>query len=87
MRYIEIILKLAFLALAIVLFATSIFTSTWLTPFLAVSLVLGIVLFFNKHESYGYPAGYSKMNRVYLMRKVEGILLVAFSVIMFIYVH
>ena len=84
MKIIEIILKLAFLALAIVLFATSSFVSAWLTAFLAVSLLLGLVLIFNKHESYGYPAGYSRMGRVYFLRRIEGVILIAFAVIIFI---
>ena len=81
MKYIEIILKLAFLALAIGLFVTMSIPSALFYVFLFVSLVLGIVLFFNKHESYGYPAGYTKMNRVYAIRKIEGVLLVIFSII------
>ena len=84
MKYIEIILKLAFLLLAIVLFVTKAFISPWLFAFLVVSFILGIVLFFNKHESYGYPTGYSGMDRVYLTRKIEGVLLVVFSMIFFI---
>jgi hypothetical protein len=87
MRIIEIILKLAFLALATVLFATSNFTSPWLTAFLIVSLVLGFVLIFNKHESYNYPAGYPRMKNVYIMRSIEGGLLIGFSIFLFIYVH
>jgi hypothetical protein len=87
MKYIEIILKLAFLLLAIVLFVTKAFVSPWFFAFLVVSFILGIVLFFNKHESYGYPAGYSRMNRVYLTRKIEGVLLVAFSIIFFVLIR
>ena len=87
MKIIEIILKLAFLALAIMFFATSNFTSPWFTVFLAICFILGFVLIFNKHESYGYPAGYPKMKNVYMMRQIEGVLLVVFSVIILIYVH
>jgi hypothetical protein len=87
MKYIEIIFKLAFLVLAIVLFVTRSIPSFYFYAFLAVSLVLGIVLFFNKHESYGYPAGYPKMNSVYMIRKIEGVLLVAFSIIFFVLVR
>lgn len=87
MRIIEIILKLAFLALAIVLFATSNFASAWLTAFLIVSLVLGIVLIFNKKESYRYPANYPRMKSVYIMRRIEGVILIAFSIAFFIYVR
>lgn len=84
MRIIEIILKLAFLALAIVLFVTSSFASAWLTAFLVVSLLLGIVLIFNKKESYRYPVDYPKMKSVYMMRRIEGIILIGFSVFLFI---
>jgi hypothetical protein len=87
MKYIEIILKLAFLLLAIVLFVTKAFISPWFFAFLVVSFVLGIVLLFNKHESYGYPVGYPKMNRVYLIRRIEGALLILFSVVILIYVR
>jgi hypothetical protein len=87
MKYIEIILKLAFLLLAIVLFVTKAFISPWLFAFLVVSFVLGIILFFNKHESYGYPANYPRMSGVYLTRKIEGVLLVAFSIIFFVLVR
>ena len=87
MKYIEIIFKLAFLSLAIVLFVTKAIPSLSFYAFLIVSFILGIVLFFNKHESYGYPAGYSKMNVVYMMRRIEGIILVIFSVIILIYVY
>lgn len=87
MKYIEIILKLAFLLLAIVLFVTKSIMSFYFYAFLAVSLILGIVLLFNKHESYGYPVGYPKMNRVYLTRRIEGVLLVVFSILFFILVR
>lgn len=86
MKYIEIILKLAFLASAIALFVTMSIPSALFYVFLIVSFVLGIVLFFNKHESYGYPAGYPKMSRVYVLRKIEGVLLVV-SAITFYFVR
>jgi hypothetical protein len=60
---------------------------SWILAFLGVSFVLGIVLFFNKHESYGYPVNYPRMSGVYLTRKIEGILLVAFSILFFVMIH
>lgn len=87
MKYIEIILKLAFLALAIVLFVTKAIPSVSFYSFLIVSLVLGAVLIFNKHESYSYPAGYPKMNRVYMLRRIEGLVLVVFSIVSLILIH
>jgi hypothetical protein len=87
MKYIEIVFKLTFLALAIVLFVTKDIPSLYFYAFLAMSLILGIVLFFNKHESYGYPAWYPKMNRVYMIRKIEGVLLVAFSVVFLVWIR
>jgi len=87
MKYIEIIFKLAFLVLAIVLFVTRSIPSFYFYAFLAVSLVLGIVLFFNKHESYGYTADYPRMSGVYLTRKIEGVLLVIFSITFFILIR
>jgi hypothetical protein len=87
MRYIEIFVKLLFLGLAIFIFVTNAFLTLWLLIFLETSFLLGFVLVLNKEESYRYPPGYPKMNRVYLMRKIEGLILILFSIIIFFYVY
>jgi len=85
MRTIEIILKLTFLALSIYVIATGQVFGHWFMALVYVGLVLGLVLIFNKHESYGYPAGYPKMNRVYFTRRLEGVLLVVAALLVFLH--
>ena len=85
MKIIEIILKLTFLALSIVVIATGQVFGHWFMALVYVGLVLGLVLIFNMHESYGYPKNYPKMNRVYLIRRIEGALLVIGALIVFLH--
>ena len=73
MKYIEIILKLAFLVLSIILIITRAVTSPWFCGLLIVSAILGLVLIFNKKTSYG---SWGCGRKDYVMRRVEGILLV-----------
>jgi len=85
MKIIEIILKLAFLTLSIYFISTGQIFNHWFMILVYVGLVLGLVLIFNKHESYGYPKDYPKMNRVYLMRRIEGVILVIGALIVFLH--
>jgi hypothetical protein len=87
MRYLEITIKLIFLGLAIYIFVANAFISPWLLVFLETSFLLGFVLVLNREESYRYPPGYPNMARVYLMRKIEGLILILFSIIIFCYVY
>ncbi len=80
MKYFEIILKLAFLGGSIYAIKAETVSHTFLISYLVVCLVLGIVLFFNKKQSYGYELE----KREIIMRRVEGVLLVAFSIFVFI---
>ncbi len=81
MRNFEIILKIAFLAGSIVFLFTKDFNSVGFLIFLIVCAVLGCVLVVNKDSSYHYP----QTPRDLVIRKIEGILLVVFSIITFIY--
>jgi hypothetical protein len=84
MKKFEIILKITFLIAVIRLFFTHDFWSYKFEAFLGLCVVLGLVLVFNKRESYGYPAGYPRMKNVYLTRRIEGVLLVLFAIVMFV---
>ncbi len=77
MRYIESILKLLFLAGAIFFIVTKDISSSNFLCFLLVSLILGVVLMFNKDASYHFK----QTKRDLGMRKIEGVLLVIFSVV------
>jgi hypothetical protein len=85
MKTFEIILKLAFLALSIIVIATGQVFGHWFIALVYVGLVLGLVLIFNKHESYGYPKNYPKMNRVYWIRRIEGTILIIGALIVFLH--
>jgi hypothetical protein len=77
MKYIEIILKLAFLAGVIVFASARDFFFTNLVWFLGVSLLLGIVLIFNRKQSYGYELSYREV----VIRRIEGIILIVFAIL------
>jgi hypothetical protein len=85
MRIIEIILKLAFLGLAITVMVSQHVFGHLITALAIVGFVLGLFLIFNKKESYGYPKNYPKMNRVYLMRRIEGVILVLAAIVVFLH--
>ncbi|MDE2188104.1 MAG: hypothetical protein KGJ35_00040 [Patescibacteria group bacterium] len=85
MKIIEIILKLTFLVLAIYVIATGQVFGQWFMWLVYTAFILGIVLIFNKHESYGYPTNYPKMNRVFLIRRIEGVILVAGALVVFLH--
>ncbi|MES2216065.1 MAG: hypothetical protein V4481_02105 [Patescibacteria group bacterium] len=78
MKYFEIVLKILFVAGAVTFFLDR--NTFWdsICYFLAVCLVLGITLIFNKKkQSYGYKLA----KREIVMRRVEGIVLVVFAVV------
>jgi hypothetical protein len=77
MKYLEIILKLLFAAGAVCYFVspTRFFQSIWM--FILVSLLLGILLIFNKQHSYYW---YKPSKRELKIRQIEGGLLVLFAV-------
>jgi hypothetical protein len=87
MRIIEIILKLAFLALSVYLIVTQDVMSHWFMALLVTALILGVVLIFNKKQSYRYPVNWPKLDRVFMLRRVEGFLLVIASVSMLVFIH
>lgn len=80
MKYFEILLKLLFLAGSIYSIKSEQIMHPFLVVYLIVCLILGIVLIFNKKQSYGYELS----KREVIIRKIEGILLVVFSVFVFI---
>lgn len=80
MRIFEIILKLAFFLSSMYFVAARPFDATCFTAFLVLSLILGIVLIFNKDSSYDYP----QTKKDYFIRRIEGGVLIAFAVIIFI---
>lgn len=81
MKYFEILLKIIFAALAIFLVITGNITSMWFCLFLLISFILGIVLIFNKKESYSYK---NPKKGVFVTRRIEGVLLIIFSVAIFV---
>lgn len=87
MKYLEILLKLAFLALSIYIIVSKNVMSHWFMSLLIVALILGITLIFNKKQSYNYPTNWPKLNRVFLIRRIEGVLLVICSIVMLVFIH
>ncbi len=83
MKYLEIILKLAFLALAIFVIVTRQVFGEAFMILTYVTFILGLVLIFNKKQSYNYPANYPKIKNVFMMRRIEGIILVLSALVIF----
>jgi hypothetical protein len=77
MKYFEIILKLLFVAGAVTFFTAREFFMLNLWMFIIAALVLGVVLFFNKKQSYGYQLS----SREIIMRRIEGGVLVVFAIV------
>ncbi|MEK7609505.1 MAG: hypothetical protein AAB470_00075 [Patescibacteria group bacterium] len=77
MRYTEIILKLLFLIGAVSFIITKNILSPLFQVFLVVTILLGITLLLNKNASYYFK----QSNRDLTIRKIEGILLIVFSVV------
>lgn len=76
MRFIEIILKLAFLLGAIYIFAIGWVALTFSLAFISVAILLGICLLFNKEASYNFP----QTKRDLLLRRIEGIVLIVAAI-------
>lgn len=76
MKIFEIILKVLFLAGSIYSIGAESVQTPYLIAYLTVCLVLGIVLFFNKKQSYGYELS----KREIVIRKIEGVLLGVFAI-------
>ena len=80
MKYFEITLKILFLFGSIYSIKTETVPYPFLLSYLLICMILGIVLFFNKKQSYGYELS----KREIVIRKIEGVLLVAFSVFVYL---
>ncbi len=80
MKIFEIILKVLFLAGSIYSIRAESIQTPYLIAYLVICLVLGVVLFFNKKQSYGYELA----NREIVIRKIEGVLLGVFAIFAFI---
>lgn len=79
MRIFEIILKILFLLGSVYAFKVEVVSTSLLICYVVVCFVLGFVLIFNKNDSYNYP----KTNRDWLQRRIEGGLLIIFSLFIF----
>ena len=75
MRYIEIILKLAFLGLSIFFIDTHSFSILFVSVFLLVCFILGFVLLFNKDASYHFKQTHKDLT----IRKIEGVTMIIFA--------
>ncbi|MEK7646717.1 MAG: hypothetical protein AAB381_03435 [Patescibacteria group bacterium] len=78
MRYFEIFLKIAFVGQIITFFKPLFYENTAFLFFIETSFMLGIVLLLNKKQSYGYRL----TQRDLVIRRIEGVLLVIFAVLM-----
>ncbi len=79
MRITEILLKLAFLAISAYMIIVGLSHESF-NAFLLVSVLLGLMLILNtKNPSYRYPADYKFNRRVLMMRRVEGVIIIAFA--------
>ncbi len=78
MRKLEIILKILFVVLFVFVYrANDGFFGLSGAAFLLVSFLLGLTLLVNKDQSYGYPLSFHEV----VERRIEGVLLIAFSVV------
>lgn len=77
MRYIEIFLKLAFLAISVYFIATQSVLSPAFNLLLIVCIVLGLTLMFNRESSYKFRHTKKDWN----LRHIEGGILILFAVI------
>ena len=82
MRIIEIILKLAFLVLSLYIIATGQVFSHIAVILAYVCFLLGIVLIFNKHTSYG---SWGNAKKDFVMRRIEGVILIVAALVVFIH--
>ncbi len=79
MRIFEIILKVLFLGGSIYALKAEGVSLSCLILYLLVCFILGIVLIFNKKQSYGYELA----KREVVMRRIEGGFLIVFSLFVF----
>ncbi len=75
MKIFEIILKVLFLGGSIYSIQVESVSYPFLISYLIVCLILGIVLIFNKKTSYNYPTA----RKDFVMRRIEGALLILFA--------
>ena len=80
MKIFEIILKVLFLGGSVYSIKTEQVSISFLIFYLFICFILGIVLIFNKKQSYGYELN----KREVVMRKIEGVLLIIFSIFVLI---
>ncbi len=76
MKIFEIILKLLFVIGSAYSIKAEEVSTSCLLAYLSICFVLGVVLIFNKKQSYGYKLE----KREVVMRRIEGIILIAFSI-------
>jgi hypothetical protein len=80
MKYVESFLKIAFVAQTLTFFKPLFYENTAFLFFIETAFMLGIVLLLNKKQSYGYVLSHREV----IMRRIEGVLLIVFSVLMVI---
>jgi len=80
MRHFELFLKVLFLIGSLYAIKSEIVSPPFLIGYLLVCFILGVVLICNKHASYNFK----QTKKDLIMRRIEGGLLVLFS--MFVYV-
>jgi len=78
MRYFEIFLKIAFVGQIVTFFKPLFYENTAFLFFIETALMLGIVLLLNKKQSYGYQL----TRRDIIIRRIEGVLLIVFAILM-----
>ena len=77
MKEVEIILKLAFLALSVTFIVARSISSPLFELLLLVCIVLGLVLMFNHHHTYKFRKGGKDL----LYRHIEGGVLIVFGAV------
>ena len=80
MRYTELLLKIVFLADSIYFIVTKSLDSESFLAFLLLTLILGIILIFNKKASYNFK----QTKRDLMLRHIEGVIMIAFSAIIYL---
>jgi threonine/homoserine/homoserine lactone efflux protein len=78
MKYIEILLKIAFVGQIVTFFQPLFYENTAFLFFIETAFMLGIVLLLNKKQSYGYVLSHREV----IMRRIEGVLLILFAMLM-----
>jgi len=81
MKIFEIVLKILFLSGSIYSIKAETVPYPFLILYLLICMTLGIVLIFNKKQSYGYELS----KREITIRKIEGVLLCSFSLFVFLF--